>query len=117
MTKFKTKIMSIIMALTLCIGCSLIVSGLGLYYANTSSGVKNEVEAYCLIGTKANGEYGTKSGKALKNCKVRMQEGNYDSGWVEGTAWGSTSSGYNRAYLSRVNNPLYTCYANWSWIY
>ena len=56
-----------------------------------------------------------KKGKTLKNCKVKIREGSYDSGWITGTNW--ADGYYKRAEKSRLNNVAHTCYANWSWVY
>ena len=103
------------MVIVLCISTVLIVSGIGPFHAYTNSGLTNEVGAWCEVNTVADGSLGTVKGKKLKNCKVRLREGSYDSGWQLGQNWNDAT--WKRRVLSRTNNPLYTCYANWDWVY
>ena len=115
MSKLKIKILSLCMAILACTSLTIIASGLSPYYASTSRGVTNSVTAYCQVGHTATGLYGSEKGKQFKNCKVRIKEGSYNSGWVTGTDW--ANGAFKRAEESKTNNVLYTCYANWSWVY
>lgn len=111
----KVKIIGIFIAVLLCLSTLISASALGPIFATTSRGVTNSVEAYCQVGYKADGSFETQKGKTLKNCKVKIREGSYDSGWITGTNW--ADGYYKRAEKSKRNNVLYTCYANWSWVY
>ncbi len=92
-------------------------SAIGPLFASTNSGVfSNSVEAWCQVGFVATGDYGTVKGKKLSNCYVRLQEGDYDSGRQYGSQWADATD-YKRAYISKWNNPLHTCYGNWGWVY
>lgn len=118
MSKKKQKIILTMSALILVLVCLFATaSAIGPLFATTKSGVfSNSAEAWCQVGFVATGDYGTVKGRKLSNCYVRLQEGSYDSGRKYGTQWADAKD-FKRAYVSKWNNPAYTCYANWGWIY
>mgnify|MGYP000206101651 CR=1 FL=1 len=117
MKKTKTRLLTIVACILVFASLLATASAIGPLFASTNSGVfSNSVEAWCQVGFVATGDYGTTKGKKLSNCYVRLQEGNYDSGRLYGTQWADATD-FKRAYVSKWNNPAYTCYGNWGWVY
>lgn len=83
-------------------------------HTNTS----NSIEAGFLESQKGTGSYGTDTTRVIKQCYVRLQEGNYDSGRVYsdvGVEKGGTE--YIWIKTSKSNNIFYTCYTHYGWFY
>lgn len=117
MKKTKTRLLTIVACILVFASLLATASAIGPLFASTNSGVfSNSVEAWCQVGFVATGDYGTVKGKKLSNCYVRLQEGDYDSGRQYGSQWADATD-YKRAYISKWNNPLHTCYGNWGWVY
>lgn len=94
-------------------------SALGLQHVSKSSGLYNTIKAGFSESKAGTGYYGTVQNKIVKQCYVRLQEGSYDSGKVY-SAVGAKTGGKRYIWtqeLSKLNNPLKTCYTNYGWVY
>lgn len=113
----KTTIVSIVMCLLLLLAIS--ASALGIQHVTMSNGLYNTIQAGFAESMAGTGYYGTVKNKIVKQCYVRLQEGNYDSGKVY-SAVGVKTGGKRYIWtkeLSKLNNPLQTCYTNYGWLY
>lgn len=81
--------------------------------------LRNSISACFSESVAATGAYSTEKGKIVKQCYVRMQEGNYDSG-RKYSAVGQKTGGtriISTVELSKANNIFNTCYTNYGWLY
>ncbi len=89
-------------------------------YATVDAGItKVRVKAWFNSGwktTKDDTVYGVKKGKYIKQCWVRIKEGNYDK-TVYSEAFTKAEAGNGDAELSKVNNPIRISTGTWGWKY
>lgn len=74
------------------------------------SGAYNTVYAYY------HQNLSTINGNIVTGSHVGLKEGKYDSGWINDIAWRSIYQG-RRAYVSKLNNLLYTAKGYWYFDY
>ena len=89
------------------------------YGGSTCSITKINVKAWFNSGYKTTSndtKYGVKRNAYIKQCWVRIQEGNYDKKvWSESFTKKEKRQG--KASLSCGNNPFYVATASWGWKY
>ena len=117
--KLSKKIVSVALALVMVGSLAIAAFGLGIQHVHIDNGViNNSIKAGFLESQKGSGSYSTDKTKVVKQCYVRLQEGDYDSNrvWSEvGAKTGGTD--YIWTQVSKYNNPFETCYCNYGWAY
>lgn len=121
--KKKFKIKAVIVALLIC----TFMIGIPASYARTvtpyatrsTGGLQLHVTAWfhsAYKTTAADSQYGVKSGKYIKQCWVKIQEGDYNkTDYSEALTKAENKSG--SAELTKVNNPFYDATLTWGWKY
>lgn len=81
-------------------------------------GINNSVRAsfYANRNTGSSPKWGALSNRHIKQCYVKLIEGNYDSGRIHSKEASSKSDNVMKTvYKSRLNHPLHTCYLSYGW--
>lgn len=116
----KSKRIAAFVAAAMLLTASVTAHGLGIQHVSMSSSLfSNSIQAGFSESSKGTGSYGTNKSKVIKQCYVRLKEGDYDSGRVS-SAVGKRTGGGKYIWtkeVSRANNPFKTCYTNYGWLY
>ena len=94
-------------------------SAVGIQEVIMHSGLENSIEAGFMESHKGTGDHDTDTTRVIKQCYVRLREGNYDSG-RQFSEIGAEFGGNRYLWtpvVSRLNNPFETCYMDYGWLY
>lgn len=118
--KMKQRLAIPVVVFTLAFVTVISASALGIQHVSMHNGwFSNSIRAGFSESAYGSGSYGTDKSKIVKQCYVRLKEGDYDSG----RSYSEVGAKYNGTrYIwspeeSRGNDPFNTCYTYYGWFY
>ena len=119
MRKFKKSIrVFLVVSMLLIVASVPVIAFTTANHEDFESGLTNSVRAsyYANRNTGSNPVWGARANSHIRQCYVRLIEGNYDSGQVHSLEAFSTSDPVMKtAFTSRFNNPFQTAYTYYGW--
>lgn len=110
---------SLVLVLVLSLSLVFVVIGMTLQFVECEKGLfTNAIDASFMPGHKGTGEYQTNPNKVVKQCWVRLIEGNVDTGRVFSAIGSQTPGGSMiHAKTQKNNNILHACQFLYGWFY